>query len=154
VVQFVIRAANEPAKRFRILWYFMAWSVAILYIAIGSGYLASGDSAIKSKTLNLVKNIEQNFHVHGAIMVGFGAFLIYGLNDYRRATRIALIAVFIYSLWVAVLIIGGWFLYPISWGAPWWYFFTASISGGLIVLAPPLNKDGRRYKGPVRIDRA
>lgn len=145
MVRFVIRAANEPAKRFRLLWYFVGWCIAGIYLIVGGGYLAAGKGATNSSALLEVVRVERNYHIHGALMVLIGALLIYGLSDYRRATRRALFAVFLYSLWVAILIIGGWHQAGVTWAGPFWYLFVAVLSGGLIVLAPPLNPSGRRW---------
>lgn len=143
----VIQIANEPARRFRILWYVVAWSCALVYFVIGVGYAGAGHGAIQSNALSVVSRIEGNLRIHGSIMMAIAIFLTYGLNDYRRVTRIALVLYFFYSIWTAIMIFSGWFIHGLSWGAPWWYVFTSTLSGALLVLAPPLSKNGKRFSG-------
>jgi hypothetical protein len=144
VVRYVIRVANEPARRFKILWYSVAWAIAAIFMVIGAGYLVVGDAAESGSALSYVRSVEHDLRIHGILMMAFSAFLIYGLNDYRRVTRWALFAVFLYALWVAILIFGSFALHA-SWGAPWWYLFVAALSCVLIILAPPLGTSGRRW---------
>lgn len=142
----VIKIANDPARRFRILWYFVAWCVAAIFMVVGAGYLVGGNNATTQvNSYHLVLQVERSFRIHGAIMMGTAAFLIYGLGDYRRITRHALVVVLLYSLWVTVLVIGGWVSGDIIWATPFWYLLVAVLTGGLLVLAPPLDPDGRRF---------
>lgn len=143
----VIKVANEPAQRFKLLWYAVAWSLAGVYFFIGAGYAGAGSGVIQSRALNVATLLEGNLHIHGFIMMGVGVFLTYGLNDYRRLTKWALVTYFFYSFWTLLMILIGWFFYGVSWGAPWWYLLTASLACILLLLAPPLNKDGKRFKG-------
>jgi hypothetical protein len=143
----VVTIANDPARRFRLLWYIVAWACAITFLVIGVGYAGGGNAAIQSNALGVVNTMEGSLHVHGSIMMAIGIFLIYGLNDYRRITWIGLVAFFFYSIWTAVMIFIGGFFNGISWGGPWWYLLTASLSGTLLILAPPLSKNGRRFAG-------
>lgn len=147
MVRRTINIANEPAKRFKILWYAFAWACALIFLVIGVGYAGAGHGAIQSKALNTVAVMERNLYVHGIIMMCVATFLIYGLNDYRKVTRWALTLYMFYSIWTALMIFIGWCFYGVSWGAPWWYIFTSVLSGTLLVLAPPLGKDGKRYAG-------
>lgn len=143
----VVKIANEPATRFKILWYSVAWALAGVYFFIGAGYAGAGKGVIQSRALNAAALLEGNLHVHGFIMMGVGVFLTYGLNDYRRITRWAMIVYLFYSMWTLIMILIGWVFYGISWGAPWWYLLTSVLSVTLLVLAPPLDKDGKRFKG-------
>lgn len=143
----VTNVANDPARRFKLLWYLVAWSCATIFLIIGVGYAGGGHSAIQSKSLNVVAILEGNLHIHGGIMVCIAAYLIYGLSDYRRVTRYGLIIFLFYSMWTAIQIFIGWGFYGVSWGAPWWYLLTSFLSGALLVLAPPLNKNGKRFAG-------
>lgn len=147
VVKRVITFANEPAKRFKILWYAVAWSLAGVYFGIGAGYASGGSVVIQSRALNVAALLEGNLHVHGFIMMGVAVLLTYGLNDYRRITKWGLVLYFFYSMWTLSMILIGWVFYGVSWGAPWWYLLTSVLSGTLLALAPPLNKDGTRFKG-------
>ncbi len=74
-------------------------------------------------------------------------FLVWGMPDFRRITRVALIMVMFYAVLVALLIFGSWVVNKITWGGPWWYLFVASLSAGLLVLSPPLGSDGHMYRG-------
>lgn len=147
IVNRVIQFANEPAKRFKILWYAVAWCLAGVYFGIGAGYASGGKGVIQSKALNVAAALEGNLHVHGFVMMGVAVLLTYGLSDYRRITKWALAIYFFYSFWTLAMILIGWVFYGISWGAPWWYLLTSALSAILITVAPPLNKDGTRFKG-------
>lgn len=149
----VIRVAADPLIRYRALWNLVAFAVATVYLVIGAGYAIDGHGLVQSPALNLVQSVEQSLHVHGVILMVLAAFLLYGLPDYRPMTRVGLGLVLFYSLWVSALIFGGWRLYGVSWGAPWWYLLTAVLSAGLLVLAPP-PKSGQRRVGAVRGPRA
>lgn len=147
IVNKIIKAANEPAQRFKLLWYGVAWALAGVYFFIGVGYAGAGSGVIQSKALNVAALMEGNLHVHGFIMIGVAVLLTYGLSDYRRVTRWALLLYMFYSTWTLTMILIGWAFYGITWGAPWWYLLTSFLSGYLVSLAPPLNKDGSRYAG-------
>lgn len=143
----VVTIANDPAKRFRALWYVVAWALTGVYFFIGAGYATAGAGVIQSKALNVNAQIEGGLRTHGFIMVALSILLTYGLNDYRRVTRYAMMLYFLYSAWTLIMIVAGWFINGVSWGAPWWYVLTSVLSGTLLVLAPPLGKDGKRYRG-------
>lgn len=143
----IVSTANEPAKRFRLMWYSVTWICAIFFVVIGVGYAEGGHGVIQSRALNVIAIMEGNLHIHGILMMFIGIFLIYGLSDYRRVTRIGLLLYFFYSIWAAVQIFIGWGFYGVSWGAPWVYLLTASLSFTLIYLAPPLDSSGKRYAG-------
>jgi hypothetical protein len=152
MVKAALSFTNDPARRFRALWYLVAWCCALAIGIIGGGYALDGSRANRvgaQTALRLILNIEPGgLRTHGFIMVGISVLLIYGLNDYRRTTRLALMLLCFYSLATAMLIFGSWWAYgDITWGAPWWYLLVAVLATGLLVLAPPLNRDGRRFEG-------
>ncbi len=150
MVRFVVRVANEPARRFQLLWNLVGFGIAVVFMIIGSGYLVAGRGATASMSFHLLENLLDfagGLRAHGFILMSLALSLSYGLGNYRRFTRWALIAVLFYSLIVAIMVMGGWFFYAISFGTPFWYLFTAFLSGVLIVLAPPLDEHGRMYRG-------
>jgi hypothetical protein len=151
VVRFVITVANDPVRRFGFLWRSVAWAIAIIFLIIGAGYLVGGQSATTdAKTLQLLSNVEGgNYRVHGAIMMAVGIFLVYSIGSsyYTRYARYALQLVSFYSLFVAAMIFGGWYLYDIEFGSPWWYLFTAFLSAVLLILSPPIVHGRRRAGG-------
>jgi hypothetical protein len=151
VVRFIVRVANEPARRFRLLWHIVAWSICITIGVIGVGYAAGGQRATSGKALQLVQNLEPGgLRTHGWILLFVSFILAATLHDYRRLTRWALVVALFYSLLTATLVFGSWLFYPVSWGAPFWYLFLSMLLASLIVLAPPLTESGRRYDGSDR----
>lgn len=144
----MVTVANDPARRFRLLWQLVSWSLAFVFVIIGSGYLVGGQSAASSHTLQLVVNLYGgNYHVHGAVMVALGMFLTFGIgNTYTKHARLALQLMSFYALLVAGLIFGGWWVYDITFAAPWWYVLVAFMSVVLLILAPPLYR-GQMFTG-------
>jgi hypothetical protein len=140
VIDEAVRSANEPARRFRLIWNLFGAGLCGIFAIIGSGYLVGGRKATASHTLQLLENLESpigGLHTHGLIMLAMALFLAYGLGPhYRRSTRIALIAITFYSLTVATMVFGGWALYSVSFAAPWWYVYTAFNAMTLLILAP------------------
>lgn len=144
----VITAATDPANRFRMLYNFVCYSIAGVFLAIGGGYVFGGAHAASSQTLHLLLNIERSYRVHGAIMCLLGLGLVRGI-PFTIWTRRVLLALLFYSLYTALMIVGGWFLESVSFGAPFWYLFVAVLVGGLLWFAPPLGPDGKVYRGPL-----
>lgn len=148
MVRFIITVANDPARRFRLIWQLIAWGLGVLFMIIGAGYLVGGRAAADPGTLRLLTNllrfgnvvsVADGYRIHGGIMMIIGMFLIHGIHDnYTRKARIALQIVLLYSLIVALMIFGGWITYDITFEAAWWYVFTSFLSAVLLILAPPL----------------
>lgn len=150
MVRFVVHAANEPARRFKLLWTTVACGIAGVYVYIGSGYLVGGPGATTSNSLHLVSNIEKYFgrlHAHGAILMGLGIMLFYSVHEYRLLTRRVLQATVFYSALVATLLIGDWPIDGINWGGPGWYALVIFLSVTLLILSPPLNEHGELFAG-------
>lgn len=150
MVGFVVRIANEPARRFKLLWTLVGCGIATIFMVIGAGYAVGGRGADSSDELRLLQNIENpigGLHAHGFILMGTALWLAYSMGNYNRLSRQALQWTAFYSLATSTLIFGGWFFVKISFGAPWWYLFTAFLSIVLLVLAPPLDRQGRLYRG-------
>lgn len=148
VVRFVITVANDPARRFRLIWQLFAWGIGVVFIVIGSGYLVGGRAASSSRTLQLLVNLQgHNYHIHGAILMALGVLLVQAIGEvYTRRTRIVLQLITLYSLITASMIFGSWIVYDVDFAAPWWYVLTAFFSIVLLIMAPPLI-DGRMYTG-------
>lgn len=147
MVRFAIRVANEPARRFRLLWNTFGFLLAGLYVALGALYLAFGDNAYQGTSLNLVSTIEGSLRVHGAICIGLGLLFTYGLHEYRRLTKYTLLAMVVYLFWTMVLLFGQGLIASISYTAVPWYCFALGSGLALWVLAPPLGDNGRVYDG-------
>lgn len=145
----LVRVAGEPVRRFQLLWNLVGCGIASVFMIIGSGFAVGGERATSSSAFALVQNLERpvgGLHAHGFIMMGLALFLAYGMGDYRKLTRRALQLVTFYSLCVAFMVFGSWTIYSVSFGAPWWYLFTAFLSIVLLVIAPPLNPHGRLHQ--------
>jgi uncharacterized protein YjeT (DUF2065 family) len=147
MMRIILRAANEPARRFMLFWNFVAGCCAILFLILGAIYLVGSSSATDSHTLDLVRVVEPTLRVHGGIQMAAGGLLLYSLHDYRKLTRLALLVGFAYATWTLLLIIGEATQHRISWGSFAWYGFLMTLLAGTRVLAPPLGVDGRLYTG-------
>lgn len=151
MVHFVVRIANDPARRFKLLYDLVCFGIAALFVVIGAGYALGGRNAVFSPhALGLLESLERpigGLHAHGIILLGLGLLLAYGSGNFRRSTRIALQLTSFYSLLTAILIISGWWFFKIDFPRPWWYVFTSFLSITLLVLAPPLDERGRAYRG-------
>ncbi|MDP9012841.1 MAG: hypothetical protein M3O41_09365 [Pseudomonadota bacterium] len=144
----VITTANEPARRFRLIWLFVAFCISGVFLIIGAGNAVGGGGITAGSSFSLLDNIEPGGQrTHGFILMALALFLVWGMPDFRRITRVALIMVMFYAVLVALLIFGSWVVNKITWGGPWWYLFVASLSAGLLVLSPPLGSDGHMYRG-------
>lgn len=143
VVRFALAVASDPGRRFRLLWHFVAWGLAATYVIIGAGYAVGGKRAeTSSHILQLLINLEGgSYRAHGFIMMILGMLLVYGIgNAYTRHARLALQLITLYSVLVACMIFGGWYVYDIAFAAPWWYVLTSFLSISLMILAPPLAR--------------
>lgn len=150
---FVVQIANDPARRFRIIWYFFARTISIALAVIGSLYFGGGNRAAfgpGAGSLRAVTDLEGSLNVHGALLLGFSLFALGTLSDYRKITRVALIACALYTFWVGVMITASAILFHGSWGAPVWYFASTVWISFLVIIAPPLGSDGRRWRGTER----
>lgn len=45
------------------------------------------------------------------------------------------------------MMVGQHFVGTGAWAAPWWYVLTTFLTASLLILAPPLTANGRRYTG-------
>jgi uncharacterized protein YjeT (DUF2065 family) len=147
MMRIILRAANEPARRFMLFWNFVAACCAILFLILGAIYLVGGSSATDSHTLDLVQTVERTLQLHGVIQMVVGGLLLYSLHDYRKLTRLSLLIGFSYATWTLVLIVGEALLHRISWGSFAWYGFLMTLLAGTRVFSPPLGDDGRLYTG-------
>lgn len=152
-MKLVSQLRDDSLTRLRLQTKLISIVCAVAFLLIGGGYAFAGSKVIGSNhPYQLLLNIEGNLHVHGAILMALGAFVLYTSAHYRTASRVALWLMGFYSLCTALLIMGSWLLGHVSWAAPWWYLTAAALCLILVRVSPPVNMDQRR--GTERSERA